>query len=115
MNIVEHFFKTFFLRFKPCHDGTYWWHAHSSNQRTDGIFGSLVVRSNNDPNAHLYDYDLKNHVIVLNDWLNVTAITKYSTFVQIGGDEYPTGILGKILKKDIVFKFKKIFLLLYFY
>ena len=46
------------------------WHAHSGTQRADGVFGSLIVKQSkySDAHANLYDHDLKDHVIILNDW-----------------------------------------------
>lgn len=49
------------------------YHAHSGLHRMNGLFGKLIVREPNDPNANLYDYDLDEHVIILADWNNVTA------------------------------------------
>ena len=70
------------------------YHAHSGIQRADGIFGAIVVRQNNDQHAKLYDYDLSDHVIVLNDWFNVTAETMFNSFTRIRkSSAVPSGIL----------------------
>ena len=62
----------FFFRFKAQDPGTHFWHAHSGFQRTDGVFGSFIIRQTKflDKHAILYDEDLPEHTIMLNDWLN---------------------------------------------
>jgi FtsP/CotA-like multicopper oxidase with cupredoxin domain len=45
--------------------------------RADGLFGPLIVRSYNDVHAHLYDFDIPEHVITVNDWANVTALENF--------------------------------------
>mgnify|MGYP002785629689 CR=1 FL=1 len=52
-------------------------------QRGDGLFGSLIIREyeNRNENAYLnqmYDFDLDEHVLILNDWANETAYKHYS-------------------------------------
>ncbi len=44
------------------------YHAHASSHRGDGIFGPVVVRQRKDIDKHLYEFDLKEHVMVLTDW-----------------------------------------------
>ena len=69
------------------------WHAHSSSQRADGLAGALVVRESNDVHSDLYDLDLGEHVIVLNDWTRDILLTKYQKFLYSEGDEIIDGIL----------------------
>ncbi|XP_032673769.1 laccase-4-like [Odontomachus brunneus] len=59
--------------------GTHFWHAHSGLQKMDGILGGLVVRKppEEDYHSHLYDYDLSNHVIIINDWMHNQAINYF--------------------------------------
>lgn len=52
-----------------------------------------MVRQANDPNAYTYDYDLAEHVVVLNDWLDKLFITKLSLNTHDSGDDLPTSIL----------------------
>lgn len=61
--------------FNASEAGTHLYHAHSGLHRMNGLFGSLIVREANDPNADLYDYDLDEHSIVLSDWNNVAVET----------------------------------------
>ncbi|PVD18894.1 hypothetical protein C0Q70_21452 [Pomacea canaliculata] len=52
--------------------GTHLWHAHAGIQRGEGLFGSFVVRvpQQLDLQGKLYDYDLPEHVVVVNEWTN---------------------------------------------
>jgi FtsP/CotA-like multicopper oxidase with cupredoxin domain len=70
------------------------WHAHSASQRAEGLFGALIVRESNDVNAHLYDFDLSEHVIVLNDWTKDILLQKFNKFLHhLEGDENIDSIL----------------------
>ncbi|KAF2361462.1 Multicopper oxidase type 1 [Trinorchestia longiramus] len=79
-----------FLADKP---GTHYWHSHSGFQRADGMFGSLVVRTSEDPIAHLYDIDDPSHVLVLTDWLEDLAIKKFVYHHHSVHDNKPYNIL----------------------
>jgi L-ascorbate oxidase len=50
--------------------GTHLWHSHSGLQRADGLFGAIIVRQNEQDEilSYLYDYDLSEHLVVMNDW-----------------------------------------------
>ncbi|XP_070495178.1 uncharacterized protein [Chironomus tepperi] len=56
-------------------EGTHFYHSHSGHQKANGIFGALVVRApdNTNPNRHLYDYDLPEHIIIASDWMHHLA------------------------------------------
>jgi FtsP/CotA-like multicopper oxidase with cupredoxin domain len=41
----------------------------------------------------LYDYDLVEHIITVNDWINETALTKFISHHHNDGDNKPTSIL----------------------
>ncbi|XP_046753261.1 laccase-1-like [Diprion similis] len=56
--------------------GTYFYHSHSGTQRTNGIYGALVVhaiKSEEPWSEDLYDYDYVNHTIVFSDWMHENA------------------------------------------
>ncbi|KAE8745551.1 hypothetical protein FOCC_FOCC007740 [Frankliniella occidentalis] len=55
--------NTFRYQMEAGNEGTHFWHAHSGLQKMDGIYGSIVVRQppSQDPNSHLYDFDLTTH------------------------------------------------------
>src|SRR5579883_287427 len=75
--------------------GTHFWHAHSGLQRADGVFGPLIVRESREANpyAHAYDYDLAEHVIVVHEWTNETAVSKFAGHHHNDGDNKPSSIL----------------------
>ena len=48
------------------------YHSHVSHQRGDGNFGPYIVRQTpeDDPNSHLYDFDLTEHMIFPQEWFH---------------------------------------------
>jgi len=53
--------------------GTHWYHAHSGAQRTDGLYGALIIKDNLP--GDLYDYDLpEQHTLLLMDWQRDASI-----------------------------------------
>ena len=59
--------------FKATPSGTYWYHAHSGAQRTDGLYGALIVKDT--LAGDLYDYDLPDqHTLILQDWQRDASI-----------------------------------------
>ena len=67
-------------RFRADDVGTSFWHAHSGFQRADGVYGPLIVREydRNDVYRNRYDYDLREHVITVSDWTNMTTLEKFT-------------------------------------
>ncbi|KAJ8030200.1 Laccase-2 [Holothuria leucospilota] len=59
--------------------GTHFWHAHIGIQRQDGFYGSLVVREakERDVQRGEYDFDLMEHTVVVMDWMDDIALTKF--------------------------------------
>ena len=53
------------------------YHSHVSHQRGDGNFGPYIVRQTpeDDPNSHLYDYDLTEHMIFPQEWFHEVSST----------------------------------------
>ena len=51
------------------------------------------MRDPNDANSKEYEYDLPEHVIILNDWLHTSIISKYTSFLHTYGDEEINSIL----------------------
>ena len=66
------------IRYKADPAGTHFWHSHSGLQRSDGLYGALVVREPDDPNGALYDHDLPDHVILIQDWMLMLAQTMFT-------------------------------------
>jgi len=91
--IIAH--TSFEYRFEADTTGTSFWHAHAGLQRSDGFFGSIIVHKYTDHNPHkdLYDFDLPEHVIIVNDWLNNTSIEKFAGHHHNDGDNKPRSIL----------------------
>jgi hypothetical protein len=52
------------------------------SQHADGIFGPFIVRQSpqRDPNSHLYDYDLDEHILTLSPWSH--EVSAYSLDVD---------------------------------
>jgi FtsP/CotA-like multicopper oxidase with cupredoxin domain len=89
--IISH--TSFQYRFKAIDRGTHMWHSHAASQRADGLAGALIIREANDVHSKLYDYDLSEHVIVLNDWTDDILLVKEIKFLYSKGDEIIDGIL----------------------
>lgn len=55
----------------------------------------MIVHQYSDKNPHIdrYDYDLQEHVITVNDWLNNTSIEKFAGHHHNDGDNKPRSIL----------------------
>lgn len=62
---------TFRYQFQATQSGTQFYHSHSGHHKVNGHYGGAVVRRppGKDPNAAHYDRDLKEHLIVLSDWM----------------------------------------------
>ena len=59
--------------FKASPAGTHWYHAHSGEQRADGLYGALIVRD--DLPGNVYDYDNpEKHTLLLMDWQRQPAV-----------------------------------------
>ena len=91
--IVAH--TSFEYRFEADTTGTAFWHAHAGLQRADGLFGPIIIHKYEEHNPHLtlYDRDLQEHVITVNDWLNNTSIEKFAGHHHNDGDNKPRSIL----------------------
>ncbi|KAF5301113.1 hypothetical protein FQR65_LT08943 [Abscondita terminalis] len=50
--------------------GTHFWHSHTGLQKTDGLTGPIIVRQSNvnNPRYTMYDFDLTEHAIFIQDW-----------------------------------------------
>lgn len=63
-------YTTFQYKFRASSPGTHFYHAYSDSDRTDGLFGALIVRQADklEPHRKLYDVDSKQHLILLSEW-----------------------------------------------
>jgi hypothetical protein len=68
---------------------------HTGLQKLDGLYGSIVVRQapSQDPNSHLYDFDLTTHVILISDWLHEDAIERYPGRLAVNPGQDPDTVL----------------------
>jgi len=74
--------------FKAIPSGTHWYHSHTGVQRSDGLFGALIVRESNAMEAQIrmkLDQELRQyidkpaeHTVIIADWFREDAITAYS-------------------------------------
>ncbi|KAL3859684.1 hypothetical protein ACJMK2_009892 [Sinanodonta woodiana] len=83
----------FRYRFKPRNSGTHFWHAHAGLQQADGVMGAFVIRQKTSAVAHLYDYDLMEHTVVIHDWFDTTAASKFTAHHHAMQDNSPRSIL----------------------
>ena len=91
-----------FLRFIAKDPGTYWWHSHAGFQRSNGLFGPIVIRQmqSRDPHSVLYDYDLPEHVLSVTDWLVEMTADRFAAHHHETGDNKPASMLinGEVLE-----------------
>ena len=67
--------------FKATPPGTHWYHSHSGAQRTDGLFGALIVKERDVPNYLEKFEDIPgDHTLTLLDWQREASL---DLFVQI--------------------------------
>ncbi|XP_037958323.1 uncharacterized protein LOC119687869 [Teleopsis dalmanni] len=87
--------STFRYTFKADNSGTHFWHSHTGMQRGDGVFGSLIIRRPRitDPHAHLYDFDLSEHVMIVQDWVHVPGVVMFADHHHSRGDNKPRNLL----------------------
>lgn len=50
--------------------GTQFYHSHSGHHKVNGQYGPMVIRQPNDPHSNRYDFDLKEHTILVSDWMH---------------------------------------------
>lgn len=69
------FGESFRYSFYAADEGTHFYHSHAGHQKADGAYGALVVRGvkKSNPNRALYDHDMKEHTIVMADWMQQNA------------------------------------------
>ncbi|KAJ8044291.1 Laccase-4 [Holothuria leucospilota] len=84
---------SFVYKFKADHSGTYFWHSHIGSNRADGLAGPIVVREVSDPHEDYYDFDLTNHTLMIQDWMNITQNANYVKYLYSGGKNQPDFIL----------------------
>ncbi len=85
--------STFRYIYKASPSGTFWYHSHSGAQRTDGLFGALIIKEsptrlinirNRLRSSNLNDFEdhPDEHTVTLLDWHQESSL---SVFTQIDG------------------------------
>lgn len=85
--------QSFRYKFNAENPGTHMWHSHLGMQRSDGVFGALIVRQAIDLHENLYDFDMTEHIMITNDWTHVTGASKFTAHHHGSGDNKPSNIL----------------------
>ena len=65
--------------FKASPAGTHWYHAHSGEQRLDGLYGAFIVKDTLPENVYDYDYP-EEHTLILIDWQRQPALDIFHLF-----------------------------------
>ena len=81
-------YTNFTYSFTPDQVGTHWYHAHSGAQRTDGLFGALIIKSDDEFTGTDLENDTfvdrpEEHTISLIDWQHDNSIDLFSV-IQSG-------------------------------
>ncbi|XP_072045969.1 uncharacterized protein [Amphiura filiformis] len=89
--------SSFTYNFKASPAGTRWWHSHSNQQRQDGAFGAFIIKQapERDVQSALYDYDLSEHVVFLQDWHHEPTVSNVAAFPPRTNDQDAMIINGK--------------------
>ena len=73
--------------------GTHWYHSHIAAQRTDGLYGAIIVRESRNNLKSTFIDDPSQHTLLLHDWYNEWSM---DTFMKIHTTVgyYPYGAEG---------------------
>ena len=101
--------SSFSYRYNATPSGTFWYHSHSGAQRTDGLFGALIVKERSDKMENiredLHKHDVQEaftfkdrphqHTLTFLDWQKEASL---DLFVQAQGGVgfYPNKSCGKV-------------------
>ncbi|KAF8854167.1 hypothetical protein BDZ45DRAFT_716300 [Acephala macrosclerotiorum] len=78
--------------------GTFWYHSHSELQRSDGLYGGLVIHkpiTEIDVESEIYNYDHE-QLLLIGDWYHRSAVdvqASYLTFMSSGHEPVPDSLL----------------------
>ena len=89
--------SSFAYIYKASPSGTFWYHSHSGAQRTDGLFGALIVKEKTKkvlPNIAFEDHPDK-HTISLLDWQHEASLDLFSQ-LNAGLGFYPGVPIGEL-------------------
>ena len=90
--------SSFTYRFIASPSGTFWYHAHSGTQRTDGLFGALIVKEKLQPTGLPFPFQLNGtteHILSLLDWQQLAS---EDLFTQLEGSLgfFPNTSIGEV-------------------
>ena len=77
--------------FRAAPSGTFWYHAHIEGQRTDGLFGGLVIRETENVNPNYLDLP-EQHTVVLHDWWRQPFLSVFALQHSIFETFYPADV-----------------------
>ena len=92
--------------FQAIQTGTHWYHSHSGEERTKGLFGALIVKEQQDEVIEQVQYDLgysfedmpDQHTLTFLDWQHEDIPDKIDTFsidgAEVSPDKYWSGIIN---------------------
>ncbi|XP_070533728.1 uncharacterized protein [Ptychodera flava] len=67
--------ETFTYRFLATPPGTHWYHSHLGTQRTDGLYGALIVLPPEETVEETTDPDYEGEfIMILHDWMRDTSL-----------------------------------------
>lgn len=66
--------------FKAFPTGTFWYHSHSGAQRTDGLYGGLIVMERNQTNNYPINFEdhPEHHTLLLSDWQTEESLALFT-------------------------------------
>lgn len=73
--------------------GTTFWHSHSGMHRAEAVYGAMVVRQVEDPQAGTYDVDISDHTLIVQDWFHRSSLEVFSS--RMHGQKFP--VINSIL------------------
>ncbi|CAG9817316.1 unnamed protein product [Phaedon cochleariae] len=91
-------YTTFQYKFRASSPGTHLYHAYSDADRSNGLFGALVVRraKKTEPLRKLYDVDDDQHVVLLSEWTDSSKSLQSPSSILING-KGPNGSLTSFI------------------
>ena len=94
----------FSYKFKASPSGTFWYHSHSGTQRTDGLFGGLIVKEKKERMENLtrilnreFEDRPDQHTLTLLDWQNEASLDLFTQFTA--GGFYKDKPIGEVPTK----------------
>ena len=93
--------SSFSYQYKASPAGTFWYHSHSGTQRTDGLFGGLIVKERKERMENLtqtlkleFEDFPDQHTLTLLDWQNQASLVLFTQFKA--GGFYKDNPIGEV-------------------